>query len=185
MPNPISSIEIGSGVVATVGAGFDENVALPAALKVPRNPEPLSANDGTTDERANDKSSVIIFGNCTNAELYVMDPTGGVDAESVAPVPPLLPESVAFAPEAMVPESRFVWPAIGVFRVNENVPVNPPSETMPVVGLYTSGVLLARFTVSVAESGPVRPAGSPVIFEKTKKIWLDAVSVTPDPVSTR
>jgi hypothetical protein len=97
-----------------------------------------------------------------------MAPVGGVDAERVAPVPPLLPERVAFAPDAIVPESKFVWPFIGLFRIIEKVPVNPPSETMPVPLLNTSGVLDARSTVSVAESGPDRPAGNPLMFEKTK-----------------
>lgn len=66
----------------------------------------------------------------------------------------------------------------------ENVPVNPPSEMVP--PLTESAVLDARFRVSVAESGPLNDGGKvPVTFEKIKYIWLDAVSVTPEPVSTK
>ena len=94
-----------------------------------------------------------------------------------------MPDNVASARDVIVPESRFVWPLIAVFKMIENVPVNPPSEMTPL--LIVSGLEDARLRVSVAASGPVRSDGNPATLEKTKKIWLEAVRVTPDPVSTR
>jgi len=103
------NIETGSGVaVLTTGGGSEENVSLPAALKGARKPEPFFTKDGTTDESATEKACVVGLMNCTNAELYTTDPAGGVEAEKLALVPPLFPESVAFAPGEIVPESRFV-----------------------------------------------------------------------------
>ncbi len=168
MPKPIRSIETGSGVAeTTAGGGSDEKVSLAAALKAARYPKPLSTKDGTTDESASEKASVIGLVNVTKAELNITAPVGGVEAERLAPVPPLLPVRVALAAEVIVPESKFVWPLTGVFRRIENVPVKPPSEIVPFV--TESGVLDARFNVSVAESGPVSPGGSvPVTLEKMK-----------------
>jgi len=60
---------MGSGDAVTMGGGLEENVSLPAALNAARYPDPLSTNEGTTDERANDRASVTGFTNETKAEL--------------------------------------------------------------------------------------------------------------------
>ena len=162
-------MEIGSGVAtpATLGAGSEENVKLPAAEKGLRKPEPLSTNEGTTEESASENACVVGLMNWTKAELNVTDPRGGVEAERLAPVPPLFPVRVAFEEEVMVPDYKFVRPFTGVFSTIENVPVKPPSEIVPL--LITSGVVEDRFSVRVAERGPDKPAGKvPLIFEKMK-----------------
>ncbi len=78
------------------GAGYAENVPLPAAVKAARKLPVPFANDGVTEESERANASVSgVAPKLMKAELKVTSVTVGVESPKLAEVPLLVPEIVA------------------------------------------------------------------------------------------